>query len=112
VLLDRAFELPLGDHSWPDDTLVELHYMDETPAPPKLVPEDDAADAIRVGESSKADVLAAMGEGSAVRFPSGFEVWAYPFGPQKARTRKTEFVVLFAPSGIVADTRLRRAPPR
>jgi hypothetical protein len=28
VLLDRAYTLPLGDRSWPDDTLVALEYMD------------------------------------------------------------------------------------
>jgi hypothetical protein len=28
VLVDRAYSLPLGDPSWPDDTLVELEYMD------------------------------------------------------------------------------------
>jgi len=112
VLLDRAYELPLGDRAWPDDTLVELRFMDETAATRQGAPQDDASDAVRAGESTKADVLAAMGEGVAVRFDSGFEVWSYAFGPQKARTRKTEFVVLFAPSGIVAATRLRPAPPR
>ncbi len=29
VLLDRTYFLPLGDRSWPDDTLVEFEYMDE-----------------------------------------------------------------------------------
>src|SRR5262245_3999675 len=28
VLLDRAYFMPLGDPSWPDDTLVEFEYMD------------------------------------------------------------------------------------
>src|SRR5262249_35072567 len=28
VLLDRTYLAPLGDRSWPDDTLVELEYMD------------------------------------------------------------------------------------
>jgi hypothetical protein len=28
ALLDRAYFLPLGDRSWPDDTLVEFEYMD------------------------------------------------------------------------------------
>jgi hypothetical protein len=28
VLVDRAYFLPLGDRSWPDDTLVEFEYMD------------------------------------------------------------------------------------
>lgn len=29
VLVDRAYFLPLGDPSWPDDTLVEFDYMDD-----------------------------------------------------------------------------------
>ena len=28
VLVDRTYVLPLGDRSWPDDTLVEFDYMD------------------------------------------------------------------------------------
>ena len=31
VLVDRTYELPLGDRSWPDDTLVEFEYMDDGP---------------------------------------------------------------------------------
>ena len=29
VLIDRTFVLPLGDLSWPDDTLVEFEYMED-----------------------------------------------------------------------------------
>ena len=29
ILVDRTYYLPLGDRSWPDDTLVEFDYMDE-----------------------------------------------------------------------------------
>lgn len=29
VLIDRTYILPLGDRSWPDDTLVEFEYMDD-----------------------------------------------------------------------------------
>lgn len=29
VLLDRTYFLPLGDKSWPDDTLVEFEYMED-----------------------------------------------------------------------------------
>jgi hypothetical protein len=29
VLLDRTYYAPLGDRSWPDDTLLELEYMDD-----------------------------------------------------------------------------------
>jgi hypothetical protein len=31
VLLDRTYFLPLGDESWPDDTLIEFEYMDGVP---------------------------------------------------------------------------------
>ena len=31
VLVDRTYYLPLGDHSWPDDTLVQFEYMDDRP---------------------------------------------------------------------------------
>jgi hypothetical protein len=30
VLMDRAYFLPLGDTSWPDDTLVQFEYMDSS----------------------------------------------------------------------------------
>ena len=29
VLLDRTYFLPLGDRSWPDDTLIEYEFMDD-----------------------------------------------------------------------------------
>lgn len=29
VLVDRTYVLPLGDRSWPDDTLLEFEYMDD-----------------------------------------------------------------------------------
>jgi hypothetical protein len=28
ILVDRTYFLPLGDSSWPDDTLVEFEFMD------------------------------------------------------------------------------------
>jgi hypothetical protein len=31
MLVDRTYFLPLGDHSWPDDTRVEFEYMDGRP---------------------------------------------------------------------------------
>src|SRR5437773_1250729 len=42
ALLDRSYVLPLGDKSWPDDTRVELEYMD---APAETIGENAAADA-------------------------------------------------------------------
>jgi hypothetical protein len=31
VMLDRTYFLPLGDKSWPDDTLVQFDYMEDSP---------------------------------------------------------------------------------
>jgi hypothetical protein len=101
ALLDRAYTLPLGDATWPDDTLVELRYMDSA-APPAQDPY-----AAFVG-STKAEVRAAFGDSQALRFDNGFEVWAYDFGPpQNAIVARTELVFLFDRSGVVANTRLR-----
>ncbi len=81
------------------------------------VPADSARDAITIGKSTKADVLAALGKTAGIRFDSGFEVWVYqvtgdaPLSSVWGRPGKTEFVVLFSPSGIVAKTRARPPPP-
>jgi hypothetical protein len=37
VLLDRTYFLPLGDKSWPDDTLIEYEFMDDGNARPGAV---------------------------------------------------------------------------
>ena len=73
----------------------------------------DARDAITIGKSTKSDVIAALGKTTVVSFDSGFEVWVYQFtGPEKrAPGDKNEFVILFAPSGVVTKTRIRLAPP-
>ena len=93
----------------------------------------NARDAITIGKSTKADVIAAFGKTTVVSFDSGFEVWVYQItgervtgktaakaswverilhaGSEKETRGKTEFVVLFAPSGVVAKTRIRPAPP-
>jgi hypothetical protein len=44
VLLDRTYYAPLGDPSWPDDTLIVLEYMDDrisaTPSDPRRAPSE------------------------------------------------------------------------
>lgn len=69
---------------------------------------ENARNAIVIGRSTKAEVIAALGKTTVVSFDSGFEVWVYHItgGIQP----KTEFVVLFSPSGVVAKTRTRPAP--
>ncbi|HEV8095294.1 MAG TPA: hypothetical protein VGP71_06155 [Burkholderiales bacterium] len=130
VLLDRAYFLPLGDRSWPDDTRVEFEYMDDERVAAKTLPTGNvkalsAQSSIAVGKSTKADVIAALGKSMVVPFDNGFEVWAYRFkdpseetpqkspskDPPKPPPRETELVVLFAPSGIATKTRMGLAAP-
>ena len=92
VLMDRAYFLPLGDLSWPDDTLLTFEPMSPVG-----------------GESGKAQVRAALGEPIAIDFDSGYEVWVYrdrlpDSSPPPARS---ELVLLFTPEGLLAKTRIR-----
>jgi hypothetical protein len=80
-------------------------------------------DAVAIGRSTKADVIAALGEAAVIRFESGYEVWVYrladdlPAKPRATRAgskeaereTRSEFVILFAPSGLATKTRLRLA---
>jgi hypothetical protein len=91
ALLDRAYTLPLGDKSWPDDTLIELEPM-RSPAR-----EDDP-----LRGYDKADLALALGQGGKrLRFDSGYEVWDYELGSRG----ESEIVVLFAPTGIATKSR-------
>ena len=89
VLLDRSYFLPLGDKSWPDDTLVEFEYMYEGASLGK----------------AKEELLALLGEGNAVRFESGYEVRVYRPGDG------SEFVALISPTGTLLKTRTLNATP-
>lgn len=64
---------------------------------------------VALGQSSKEDVLAALGPGTVVSFDSGYEVWVYRKNPLRSEPANAEFVVLFAPSGIVKKMRIRPA---
>jgi hypothetical protein len=103
VIADRTYFLPLGDESWPDDTLVEFQYMDDAtvaetactvgeecvtavlPAPPRddsrqsgeVISVRAAARAVAVGTSTHTDVRRALGDAVVVDFDSGYEVWMY-----------------------------------
>ena len=71
----------------------------------------DAGNAIAIGKSTKVDVLAAFGKTTSIEFDSGYEVWVYRLKGSLLAARGTnEYVVLFAPSGVVAKTRVRMAP--
>lgn len=89
ALLDRAYTLPLGDTSWPNDTLVELEPM---------VAPATGDDPLR--GYTKAEARAALGEAKILRFDSGYEIWAYDWAD-------SDFIVLFGPDGRAAKSRLR-----
>src|SRR4051812_4171059 len=84
----------------------------------RLIAANRTKNAIVVGKSTRADVLATLGETLVVSFDTGYEVWVYRLGSDNAarprREAAGEFVVLFAPSGVVAKTRTnplaRRSP--
>lgn len=59
------------------------------------------------GSSTKAEVSAALGPATVVRFDSGYEVWAYREKPPKSEIPGAEFVILFAPTDVVQKTRIR-----
>ena len=91
-----------------------------------IITADRTKDAVVVGKSTKADVLASLGKSLVISFDTGFEIWIYRLaddtragaavprrvtgGGQVPPDRRAEFVVLFAPSGVVAKTRIRPAP--
>ena len=72
----------------------------------------NASDAVIIGRSTQAEVIAALGPATVVRFDSGYEVWAYRGKTSKAAAQGAEFVILFAPSGVVKKTRIRPPPDR
>ena len=91
------------------------------------VPADTVRNAITIGKSTKTDVIAALGKTRGIHFDSGFEVWVYRVtGDTSARLDlgglfrgagsdgrspgEIEFVILFAPSGVVTKTRIRPPP--
>lgn len=81
--------------------------------PGEILSAQPARNALAVGKSTKAEVRAALGEALVIDFASGYEVWVYRERPakkekeEKPPPRPTELVLLFAPSGVLAKTRVR-----
>jgi len=85
---------------------------DQTFTKAAVIPPRAAEARIEPGKSTKADVLAALGKTTEITFDSGYEIWVYHVKDEARReARAAEFVVLFAPSGVVTKTRTRPAPP-
>lgn len=68
---------------------------------------DEAADDDPLHGRTQAELIAAFGPASVVRFASGYEVWVY----RDERPPSFERVVLVTPAGRVAQSRLLAAPP-
>ena len=68
-----------------------------------------AQDAIVSGHTTQTEARAALGPATEVRFDSGYAVWIYRAPAAKPGADRAEFVILFAPSGIVKKTRMRPA---
>ena len=76
--------------------------------PGEILSAQAAKDTISIGKSTKSEVTATLGQAVVIDFDSGYEVWVYREKLQaKAPPPRTEFVLLFAPSGIVTKTRIR-----
>ncbi len=107
VLLDRSFFLPLGDTSWPDDTLVEFEQMAvggvaiQAPAAAS-----DVVGALVPGRSTRADLVAALPKARMLRFDSGYEVWVERDRPERLEAALPERVILVDPAGVVAKVRV------
>jgi hypothetical protein len=79
------------------------------PLPGEIISAHAAKDTISIGKSTKSDVTATLGQAVVIPFDSGYEVWVYREKLQggKAPPPRTEFVLLFAPSGTVTKIRIR-----
>jgi hypothetical protein len=87
----------------PSDGRGEAH----TPTGQSVTPQA-ALDTIALGKSTKADLLAALGQAIAIPFDSGYEVWVYRWpGADKTPRAATELVVLFNPAGVATKARVR-----
>jgi hypothetical protein len=69
----------------------------------KVIPTERVKAAVSIGKSTKADVIASLGETLVISFDTGYEVWVY----RLAEDRRGEYVVLFDPSGLLTKTRIR-----
>ncbi|MEO7493631.1 MAG: hypothetical protein ABIT83_14460 [Massilia sp.] len=82
------------------------------PAPAAVVSEARLQQTVLPGQTTRAQLLAALGDGPAIRFDSGAEVRLFHVPESVGAYR--EFVVLLDPNGIVAKTRKGAlvTPPR
>lgn len=61
------------------------------------------------GQTTKAEVAAALGAANVVSFDSGYEIWVYREKPSEPNADSAELVILFTPAGVVQKSRTRPA---
>ena len=89
--------------------------------------EEGVRQVVQVGSSTKEEVKASMGAAIVTTFPSGYEVWVYPYQASmpaivgyapvvgevvaavEAVRRERELAILFDPQGIARKVRLRES---
>ena len=94
VLLDRSYYVPLGDRSWPDDTLVLFEPM--------------AAGGDVAAAGTLAELAATLPQARVIRFDSGYQVWVDRSKPDRRDRREamlTERIFLVDPNGAVTRQR-------
>ena len=69
----------------------------------KNVPYATLEQTVQVGGSTREQVRAALGESTAIRFDSGYEVWMYTY--PAASGAQGEYVILFGGEGVVKKLR-------
>jgi hypothetical protein len=62
-----------------------------------------------IGTTTQAEALSALGPATEIQFDSGYTVWVYRARVEQPDADRAEFIILFAPSGVVKKTRLRPA---
>ena len=79
------------------------------PPPGSQVSEAALSSAVVPGQTTRAALLAALGQTRHIVFDSGYETWLYQVPAEAGRY--SEYVVLIGPDGIVRKTRRRAAEP-
>ncbi len=75
----------------------------------KTISAECAQSSLVIGQTTKAEALAALGPATVIRFDSGYEVWAYRSKEGRSRDANAELVILFTPAGVVHKSRVRPA---
>lgn len=97
--------------------------------PTKLISWNEMESVFKIGITTRAELLTALGTTKSIRFDSGYEIFVYQYkskvptsvswierleylGSGKGTLGNVELVILVDPSGLVTKTRSREQPQR